>query len=139
MPSSFIVVPTWLPAPRAALWPRRADVARALARAAVDLLAERTAVAVAVLDVDHPGDAGLDQRAPPVAGQGQRTHRRAVVAAVPADHLVAPGDQPRDLHRVLVGLGAAEREEHLGVARPGEREQSLGELDLGREHGVRRR
>ncbi len=116
-----------------------ADVGGALAAAGLDALAERAAIAVAVLDVDDAGEAGLDERAAPVAGERDRAHRRAVVAAVAADELLAPGDLARDLERVLVGLGAAEREEDLGEAGAGHGEEALGEARSWRVHGVRRR
>ena len=71
--------------------------------------------------IEHPHDArhaGLDRPAAWVAGEGDRAVRRAVVRAVARDDLVAAGHEPRELHRVLVCLGAAVREErHREVAR----------------------
>jgi len=56
---------------------------------------KRWAIAVAILHVDDARDPGLERRAPPVAGQRQRAHRRAVIAAVPRQVLEPPGDEAR--------------------------------------------
>src|SRR5688572_32131995 len=99
-----------------------------------ELLTEWAAVAVAILDVDDAGDARLDQRSAPVTGQRDRSHRRAVIAPVSTDQLQSTGDLTRDLDRILVGLRAAQREEHLREPRPGHRQQPLGQLGLGWKH-----
>ena len=116
-----------------------AEVAGALAVAGRELLAERAPVAVAVEGVDHAGHAGLERHPAPVAGQRHRAEGGAVVAAIAADDLAPAGDQAGQLDRVLVGLGAAQGEEHLGEALGRHRQQALGQLDLGREHRGRRR
>ncbi len=80
-------------------------------------MAGGAAVGVGVEHSHDAGDARLGVPAAWVAGEGDRTGRRAVVAAIARDHLVASGHPARDLDRVLVRLGAAVREErHLQVA-----------------------
>jgi hypothetical protein len=61
-----------------------------------------------------------------------------VIAAVARDVLESAGDEPRDLERVLVSVGTAEREEHFSLeeAWPRHREQTLRELDLRRVDGI---
>ena len=71
----------------------------------------------AVIGIEHVHDAGhrrdLVRPATGVAGQRHRGVRRAVVAAIAGQHLLPSGHGLRHLDRVLVGLGAAEREERL--------------------------
>ena len=70
--------------------------------------------------VEHPHDAGNPRLGRPAAGvarERDRAPRRAVVAAVARDDLVATGHHAGELHRVLVRLGATVREErHRDVA-----------------------
>ncbi len=81
-------------------------------------MAGRAAIGVRV---EHPHDAGqarLRRPAARIAGQRDRAARRAVVAAIARDDLVAAGVPAGELDRVLVRLGAAVREErHREVAR----------------------
>ena len=67
----------------------------------------------------HAGQPRLERLAARIARQRQHRQRRAVVAARAGDDLAPPGDQPRDLHRVLVRLGARQAEERSSSrARP---------------------
>jgi hypothetical protein len=79
---------------------------------------------VRIQDVHDAAEAGLVRPPARVTGERDRSRRRAVVRAVAREDLVAAGRRPRELDRVLVRLGAAEREEHL-VHVAG---QQLGEL-----------
>src|SRR5690606_39571973 len=67
---------------------------------------ELAAVQVRPERVHVPGRV-LVGEAPPVAGRDDRGAGVAVVAAVPRDHLAAPGVQPRQPDRVLDGVGPA--------------------------------
>ena len=67
--------------------------------------------AVEIRDADDARDAGLGGPAPRIAGQRDGPGGAAVVGAVADGDLVAAGEHPRDLDRVLVRLGAAVREE----------------------------
>ena len=69
-----------------------------------------------VIRVQHVHDAadpGLVRPPAGIAGELHRSRGRPVVAAVAREDLLAAGHELGDLHRVLVRLGAAEREEHL--------------------------
>ena len=74
---------------------------------------ERRAVEVRAHEVDDPGHRRL--RPPParVAGRGDRSRRRPVVAAVHREDLLPAGVQARHAHRVLGRLRAAVGEEDL--------------------------
>ena len=82
--------------------------------------------------VEHAHDARdrrLGRPAPRVAGERRGARGGAVVAAVPGDDLLAPGHPARQLDGVLVGVGAAGREQrHAEVARRhlGEQPGELG-------------
>ena len=68
-----------------------------------------------------------------VAGERHREVRRAVVRAVAGDDhapRLAAG-LANDLHGVLVGIGAAEREEHAAALESGQLQQALGQLGAG--------
>ena len=69
------------------------------------------AVGVRVERAHDAGHARFDGPATGVAGQRDGPVGGAVVGAVPRDDLVAPGDHAGELDRILVGLGAAVREE----------------------------
>ena len=73
---------------------------------------ERRAVGVRAEVAHDAGHAGLVRPAPRVAGHGDRTGRRAVVAAVRGEDLVPAGVRTGQAHRVLGGLGATVGEEH---------------------------
>ena len=93
------------------------EVRRAGAHGARVGVAGRAAVRVRVEHAHDAGDAGLGGPAARVAGERDRAGRRAVVAAVARDDLVAARVPARELDRVLVRLGAAVREErHREVA-----------------------
>ena len=79
---------------------------------------------VRIEHVHHAGHRRLFVRpASRVAGEHHRAVRRAVVAAIAREHLLAAGHHLRDLHRVLVRLGPGQREERLlDVAGPQPRE-----------------
>ena len=69
--------------------------------------------------VEHPHDARHPRPHRPAARVARRAHtahRRAVIAAVAGNDLVASSKQLRHLDGVLVGLRAAQREEALGEA-----------------------
>ena len=69
---------------------------------------------IGIQDVHDPGHRrDLVRPATRVARHRHRGVRRAVVAAIPSQHLLPSGHGLRHLDRVLVGLGAAEREERL--------------------------
>ena len=87
------------------------------------------AVRIRVEHAHDPGHGGLRRPAPRVAGEGRGACRRPVVAPVPGDDLLAPGHPARQLHGVLVGVGAARGEQRQGeVARRhlGEQPGELG-------------
>ena len=58
------------------------------------------------------------------AGSWNRAGGRSVIRAVPREDFWAPGHGPGELDRIFIGLGAAQREEHL-VQVPG---HQLGEF-----------
>ena len=73
---------------------------------------------------DDAGDGWFGRPAPRGAGERRSPRRRAVIAAVAGHDLLAPGDPARQLHGVLVGVGAAGREQaQAKVARRHLREQ----------------
>ena len=82
-------------------------------RRLLDRLRVPLAPAVGVREADDPDEPRLVGPAARVAGEGHRPEGRAVVRAVAGEDLVAAGVMPRELDRVLVRLGAAEREEEL--------------------------
>ena len=74
--------------------------------------AERRAVGVRPEEVDDAGDRRLGAPPAGLAGEGHGRGRRAVVAAVRRQHLVAAGVGTGHAQGVLVGLGATVGEEH---------------------------
>jgi hypothetical protein len=94
------------------------DVLEIGERVAHVLPAAAAQAAPRVLDVHHAGRPRLRRPAPRVAGERDRGAGGAVVRAVARQDLVAAGELPRQLHGVLVGLGAAVgEEERVDVAR----------------------
>ena len=94
------------------------EVRRAGAHGARIGMTGGAAVRVRVEHAHDAGDARLGGPAARVAGERDRAGRRAVVAAIARDDLVAAGVPACELDRVLVRLGAAVREErHRDVAR----------------------
>ena len=93
--------------------------------------AVRTAVGVRGRRVQNAERIGIDlvPRAT-VAGQRHRRVARTVIGPVARDDTAArlAGRLPCELHRVLVRVGAAEREEHAAAGESGFLEQQLGEL-----------
>ena len=123
--------------------PSRSIASRRLGRAPRHqlLVGARSAIAVRVGRRDL-GEARHEQRRVGLRHVGQPAdregaHRRAVVGALERDDLVlvplSPG-QPvvaGDLHRPLVGLGAAHREHGVGEVAGGQRGELLGQLGRG--------
>src|SRR6185436_4008531 len=90
------------------------DLVETLARelgVAVAVAIRVAAVLVRIEETDDAGDAGLVGPASRIAGQGDRSGRRAVIAAIPGHDLLPSGDHLRHPDRVLIRLGTAEREE----------------------------
>ena len=92
------------------------DVAHALPTARVDGLAEWATVAVGIEDPDYTGDPRLHRPAAEVAAGAHGPHGVSVVRAIAGDYLAPARIGPSDLHRALVGLGAAEAVERLSQA-----------------------
>ncbi len=86
---------------------------RALGLRLLVLGVERAAVQERSVEVHDAGAGVVVGAAARVTGQVDRGVGTAVVGAVPDEHLVAAGVQPRHPHRVLDGVGAAVGEEDL--------------------------
>src|SRR5207244_2526760 len=75
--------------------------------------AEDRAVRIGIEEVDDSGDARLRRPAAVVAAECHRALRLSVKGPPLREDLVAPGEEARDLDRVLVGLAFACGEDRL--------------------------
>ena len=89
--------------------------------------ADGLAVNVGVEEFDKARNAGFQRVAAGFAGEVSRAERRAVVAAVAAEHLPAAGCHARHFDGVLVGFRARVGEEHLGHVIGHQADDPLGE------------
>src|ERR1700676_2985869 len=92
------------------------NVADTFAMARFDLLAKRATITIRVENSNNAGNSRLDGPAPRIARGGHRTHRGAMITAVPRDDFVAAGNEPRHFDGIFIGLGAAKREERFRQA-----------------------
>ena len=79
---------------------------------------------IRIEDVHHTGCPQVAGPPPGVPRQRHCARGRSVIRAVPREDFWAPGHGPGELDRIFIGLGAAQREEHL-VQVPG---HQLGEF-----------